>query len=123
MNKQSDTRLRHQYISLQEAASAAPVWAQLMQRLDLSHQCAQAVSAHIPPAMRAHIQFGVVTQGQWTVFVANNAAAAKLRQMVPVWLQALQQQQLPVQQIRLQIQVQAVSTGVGGFSQVKENNM
>lgn len=108
MNKQSGTRLHHHSVSLEEAARAAPVWGQLMQRLDISRQCAQAVSAHIPPAMRQHVQFGAVEQGQWTVFVANNAAAAKLRQMLPVWLQVLQQQQLPVQQVRLHILSQPV---------------
>ena len=94
---------RHHPVSLEQAAEEAPVLSQLMQKTQLS-QCAQTIAELVPPPLRSHLAYGQIDQGEWCVLVQSNAAAAKVRQLLPLWLERLQQQGLDVQRIRLRLQ-------------------
>lgn len=43
----------------------------------------QEVQNLLPPAMRAQVKAGPVDEGGWCLLVQHNAAAAKLRQLLP----------------------------------------
>ena len=95
---------RHHPVSLEQAAEEAPVLSQLMQKTRLSQQCAQTIAELVPPPLRSHLAYGQIDQGEWCVLVQSNAPAAKVRQLLPLWLERLQQQGLDVQRIRLRLQ-------------------
>ena len=100
----ADMTLRHhQAIPLSQAAEEAPVLGSLMARVRLSQSCGEAIRKLIPVPMRRHIAFGAVEEGEWCLIVSNNAAAAKARQLLPVWVASLQRQGLPVNRIRLHL--------------------
>ncbi|MDO5654034.1 MAG: DciA family protein [Brachymonas sp.] len=99
-------RRHHQPFTLEEAAHEAPVLGRLMQQAEASRACADCIAPLVPPALRAQISYGGIDEnGQWCVLVPHHAAAAKLRQLLPRWLERLQQQGFAVQGIRLKQQV------------------
>ena len=95
---------RHYPISLEQAAEEAPILAQLMQKTRLSQQCAQAIAELVPSALRRHLEYGSVEDGEWCILVQGSAVAAKARNLVPLWLECLHQHGLAVQRIRLRLQ-------------------
>lgn len=84
-------------------ASAAP-WVSLLQRLQASQQCLQAVLPVIPATLRPHIKTGPLDDAGWTLLAANSAVSSKLRQLEPRMLEALAQKGCKVNAIRLRIQ-------------------
>lgn len=94
----------HHPISLEQAAEEAPVLSQLMQKTRLSQQCAQSIADLVPAPLRPSLAYGSVEEGEWCVLVQNNAAASKVRHLLPLWVSRLQQQGLGVQRIRLRLQ-------------------
>ena len=95
---------RHYPISLEQAAQEAPVLSQLMQKTQLSQQCAQAIAGLVPAPMRPYLAYGAVEEGEWCILVQGNATAAKARQLLPLWIERLQRKGLAVQRIRLRLQ-------------------
>lgn len=95
---------RHHPISLEQAVEEAPVLSQLMQKTRLSQQCAQSIADLVPAPLQARLAYGQIEQGEWCILVQGNAVAAKVRQLLPLWLNRLQQQGLGVQKIRLRVQ-------------------
>ena len=57
----------------------------------------------IPPAMRAAIQAGPIEGGSWCLLVRGNAAAAKLRQLLPALAAGLRSKGYAVDSIRLKV--------------------
>lgn len=94
----------HHPISLEQAAEEAPVLSQLMQKTRLSQQCAQSIADLVPAPLRPSLAYGSVEEGEWCVLVQNNAAASKVRHLLPLWVSRLQQQGLGVRRIRLRLQ-------------------
>lgn len=94
----------HHPISLEQAAEEAPVLSQLMQKTRLSQRCAQSIADLVPVPLRPHLAYGQIEQGEWCVLVQNNAAAAKVRHLLPLWVSRLKQQGFEVQRIRLRLQ-------------------
>jgi hypothetical protein len=62
----------------------------IQHKLRLSQQCWQACTGVLPPALQQAVQLGPVEEGTWSLFVPNNAVAAKLRQLLPTLLQRAQ---------------------------------
>jgi hypothetical protein len=61
----------------------------LMQRLRASNECLEALRPLLPPALLGQTRPGPLDDEGWSLLVANGAAAAKLRQMLPVLERAL----------------------------------
>lgn len=61
----------------------------LMRRLHEARAHYETITPLLPPALCADLRPGPVETDTWTVLAANNAAAAKLRQLLPTLLQAL----------------------------------
>lgn len=78
--------------------------ASLMQRLQASQQCLEAVRAVLPEAMAAHVRPGPLDEEGWTLLAANSAVSAKLRQLQPRLMDALHQKGLKVNAIRVRVQ-------------------
>ena len=97
------TRRRHA-ISLLQAAEESPNLSQLVERIQASSARLNAVRLLLPAALRASVQAGPIDEGQWCLLVGSNAAAAKLRQLLPDLQQHLLAKGLPVTGIRIRVQ-------------------
>ena len=63
----------------------------------------RAIEALIPEALRPSIKAGPIDGESWCLLVSGNAAAAKIRQLVPLILNRLQVEESKVTSIRLKI--------------------
>ncbi|MEJ7688060.1 MAG: hypothetical protein WKG52_14335 [Variovorax sp.] len=75
---------RFNAVSLQQAAEGSPTLASLAARARDAGERLQAVLELIPPEMRGAVQAGPVEGGTWCLLVQGRAAAAKLRQLLPM---------------------------------------
>ena len=94
---------RHHPISLQQAAEEAPTLARLAQLARDSGERLKAIEASIPGPLRAAIRPGPVEGTTWCLLVDSNAAAAKLRQLLPLLLQRLNSRGWEITSIRLKV--------------------
>jgi hypothetical protein len=76
----------------------------LMQRLRRSQQCMEAIRASLPNGLHPYVQAGPIDDEGWTLLVANAAVSAKLRQMLPRFMETLAKKGLKVNAIRLKVQ-------------------
>jgi hypothetical protein len=76
----------------------------LLQRLKASEACLDVVRTCLPPAMAAHVKAGPLDDEGWTLLAANSAVSAKLRQLQPRLVEALAENGLKVNAIRVRIQ-------------------
>ena len=90
-------------VSLQQAAAEAPTLAALAALARDSAERLKAVETMIPPALRQAIQPGPVDGTHWCLLVTGNAAAAKLRQLLPALQGRLRQQGWQVDAIRIKV--------------------
>ncbi len=95
---------RHQAIPLLQAASQSPTLAQLTSLTRDSSARLKSIEALIPPSMRASIQAGPIEGSTWCLLVKGNAAASKLRQLLPAFEAHLRSKGWDVKLIRLKIQ-------------------
>lgn len=94
---------RHVY-SLAEAVRAAPTLATLQERVRESQNCLQRIEPLIPASLRGQVRCGPIQDQQWCLLVTHTAAATKLRQLVPLFLQALCDGETAVESIRIKVQ-------------------
>ena len=66
-----------------DALAQSEPLALLTRRLQESQTRLQAIAPLLPPALRAQVKAGPIDEAGWTLLVGNNAASAKLRQMLP----------------------------------------
>jgi hypothetical protein len=64
----------------------------------------KAVESLVPPALRPALQAGPIEGTTWCIVVKSNAAAAKLRQLLPAMQAHLRSKGWQVNVIRLKIQ-------------------
>ncbi|RYY90743.1 MAG: DUF721 domain-containing protein [Chitinophagaceae bacterium] len=88
------------------ALSRAEPLVSLLQRLEASKACLEAVRAVLPAALAAHVRPGPLDEEGWTLLAANSAVSAKLRQLQPRLMDALLQKGLKVNAIRVRVQTQ-----------------
>ena len=86
-----------------QAASGAPLLARLSQRIDESSRRFKAIEALIPGALRSAVKAGPIDEQSWCLLVSGNAAAAKVRQLLPLLQASLLRQEWKVVSIRLKI--------------------
>ena len=94
---------RHHAISLQQAADESPTLAKLAALTRESSERLRAVEVLIPPLLRPALQAGPIEGDSWCLLVRGNAAAAKLRQLLPALQAHLRSRGWEVNSIRLKI--------------------
>lgn len=95
---------RHQAVTLLQATQESPVLARLSELARDSQARLQAIQPLIPAPMRAALTAGPIDGGTWCLMVSNNAAAAKLRQLLPALAAHLRSRGWEVTSIRLKVQ-------------------
>ena len=75
----------------------------LLQRVPQSQALLHTIAPLLPAALRPLVQAGPLDDAGWSLLVANSAAAAKLRQMLPQLQAELQHHGRPVATIRLPV--------------------
>ena len=76
----------------------------LLQRLQQSRQRLECIAPLLPAPLQGAVQAGPLDEAGWSLLVANAAAAAKLRQMLPELAAELLAQGWPELPIRLRVQ-------------------
>lgn len=94
---------RHHAVSLLQASEESPALARLTALVRDSSARLQSVRPLIPAGLRPAIQAGPLDDSSWCLLLANNAAAAKLRQLLPALEAHLRSQGWPAVPIRLKI--------------------
>lgn len=95
---------RHYAITLQQASEGSPTLAKLVALTRDSSERLQAVEMLIPAALRSTVQAGPIDGTSWCLLVKSNAAAAKIRQLLPAMEAQLRSRGWEVNSIRLKIQ-------------------
>ncbi|GAB2732429.1 hypothetical protein GCM10027019_09800 [Melaminivora jejuensis] len=94
---------RHHAITVQQASQEAPTLARLTALTRESSERLRAVEVLIPPLLRPALQAGPIEGDSWCLLVRGNAAAAKLRQLLPALQAHLRSRGWEVNSIRLKI--------------------
>jgi hypothetical protein len=94
---------RFQPMPVHEAAEGSPTLARLTQLARESGERLKAVESLIPAALRAGVRPGPIEGTTWCLIVDGNAAAAKLRQLVPALQRQLSSRGWEVTAIRLRV--------------------
>jgi hypothetical protein len=94
---------RHHAVPLHEAVEGSPTLARLLGLARESGEWLKAVESSIPAPLRAAIRPGPIEGTTWCLLVDGNAAAAKLRQLLPVLQAKLNSRGLQVTAIRLKL--------------------
>ena len=94
---------RFQAVPLHEAAEGSPVLGRLVQLVRESGERLQAIEPGIPPMLRGAVRAGPIDGASWCLLVDNNAAAAKLRQLLPALVDRLRRRGYEVNEIRLKV--------------------
>ena len=94
---------RNQPVTAYAAAGEAPTLARLAQLARESGERLAAIESSIPAALRSSVRPGPIEGTSWCLLVDSNAAAAKLRQLLPVLLEKLNSRGWEVNSIRLKL--------------------
>ena len=73
-----------QALSVHQAAGNAPSLARLTELVADSNARLQAIGPLIPEALRPAVKAGPIDGESWCLLVSSNAAAAKIRQLIPL---------------------------------------
>ena len=93
----------HRAVTFSEAAENSPTLARLTGLVQESEDRLKAIESLIPEALRAAVQAGPIDDGVWCLLVSSNAAAAKVRQLLPLIQSRLIGKGWKVTSIRLKI--------------------
>jgi len=95
---------RHHAVTLQQASDESPTLSRLTALTRESSARLQALQHLMPPALRPLVRPGPIEEGDWCLLVQGNAAATKLRQLLPTFEAHLRNEGWEVSAIRLKIQ-------------------
>lgn len=96
--------VKHKAVSLQEALQRAPTLAHLSELAAESTARLQAVLPLLPPGLRELVRAGAVDETSWCMLVPHNAAAAKLKHLLPTLLSQLKDAGHAVDAIRIKVE-------------------
>ncbi|HSI55382.1 MAG: hypothetical protein ACAH21_08360 [Ramlibacter sp.] len=91
-------------IPVLQAAEDSPTLARLAQLARESRERLEAVELLIPAPLRSAVKAGPIEGPSWCLLVDSNAAAAKLRQVIPALVAQLCSRGWQVTSIRLKVQ-------------------
>jgi hypothetical protein len=74
---------RHFAISLEQAAQSSPALSQLVGQAREANARLKAIEPLLPPGLRGSIQPGPIDGSTWCLILKNNAAATKVRYLLP----------------------------------------
>ncbi|WP_370681140.1 hypothetical protein [Comamonas sp. GB3 AK4-5] len=94
---------RHHAITAEQAVRASPTLTQLVALTQDSKERLRAVLPLVPPALRHCLEAGPIEGSSWCVLVRNNAAATKLRYLLPGMEAHLRVKGWDVQHIRIKV--------------------
>ena len=90
-------------MTLHQAVGESPSLARLTQLVRESNERLKAIEALIPGGLRPAIKAGPIEGETWCLLISSNAAAAKIRQLIPLMQASLLRQGWKVTTIRLKI--------------------
>ncbi len=93
------------FVNVLDAVEEAPTLARLAQLARESREMLEAIGSLIPISLRSAVRAGPIDGTSWCLLVDNNAAAAKLRQVVPALTAELRRRGAQVNSIRLKVQI------------------
>jgi len=94
---------RSQAVTFSQAVENSPSLARLAGLVQESNDRLKAIESLIPQALRPAIQAGPIDDDVWCLLVSSNAAAAKVRQLLPLMQSRLIGKGWKVTSIRLRI--------------------
>ncbi|MGA8515953.1 MAG: hypothetical protein WB821_14405 [Burkholderiaceae bacterium] len=94
-----------QALTVIQAIDNAPTLARLATLARQSQQWLATIAPLLPAALRTGVQAGPIENQQWCLLAANNAVAAKLRQLSPALSAHLRAQGCEVNAIRIKVQM------------------
>lgn len=92
-----------QAIAIDRAVAQAPLLQQLVERGRQSAARLAVIRPLLPPGLRDAVDASALDGDSWCLLVPHHAAAAKLRQLLPLLQDTLQQAGYPVARIRIKI--------------------
>jgi hypothetical protein len=92
-----------QALSVHQAAGNSPTLARLAELIDDSNARFKAIEPLLPEALLCAVKPGPIEGESWYLLVSSNAAAAKIRQLVPLLQARLLDRGWKVTSIRLKI--------------------
>ena len=92
-----------QALSVHQAAGNSPTLARLAELIEDSNARLKAIEPLLPEALRTAVKPGPIEGESWCLLVSSNAAAAKIRQLLPLLQARLLGQGWTVTSIRLKI--------------------
>jgi len=99
----SSNSRRNTSFTLEQAAQASPTLADLAARVRDSAARLQAIEDLVPPPLRASLAPGPAEGDEWCLLVQGNAAAAKVRQLTPMFLDRLRRRGWSVTTLRIKV--------------------
>jgi hypothetical protein len=90
-------------VTFSQAVENSPSLARLTGLVQDSNDRLKAIESLIPESLRPSVQAGPVDEGEWCLLVSSNAAAAKVRQLLPLIQSRLIGKGWKVTSIRLKI--------------------
>ncbi len=96
---------RHQTATILQASQESPTFARLTELTRESVNRLRAVDFLIPESLRPSVTAGPIDGPAWCLILSNNAAAAKIRQLVPSMQSHLRTKGWDVTSIRLKVQI------------------
>ena len=95
---------RHHAVTLQQASAESPTLAKLTALTRDSSDRLKAIELLLPAALRPAVQAGPIDGDSWCLLVKSNAAAAKIRQLLPALQAHLRSRGWEINVIRLKVQ-------------------
>jgi hypothetical protein len=90
--------------ALRKALDDSEPLSRLLQRVQASSERLSLLRPLMPIELRDSVKAGPLDDSGWTLLAANAAVASKLRQMLPMFADALAAHQMAVAQIRVKVQ-------------------
>ena len=99
------TRRQNSSVTLMQASQESPTLARLTALSTDSSARLKAIAPLIPAALQSSIKAGPIDGSDWCLILDNNAAAAKIRQLLPSMATLLRAKGWEVNSIRLKVQI------------------
>jgi hypothetical protein len=96
---------RHHPVTLLQATQDSPTLARLTQLTQESTARLKAIEPLIPSALRRCVKAGPIEDSVWCLIMDNNAAASKIRQLLPAFTAHLRVHGWEISSIRLKVQI------------------